>query len=219
MNKDLVLKSKGWQAVTQIGTFNEMFLIVMDNYEEMINIMRFIENLNIPYMQRYMEIYRKLNRAVFNFLSASQALVDHYRKLMKKYENTDFYSAYNEKRSDIFKDEEEIQFIKDFRNYQTHVCLKFAQLVNNKIIFFSNDLLQESDAWAEKSVKFINNKGKTIEIRLIFDKYYLKILKLYKWFHKELYKFHKDEIEETKRIANQIGYNLPQEYYQIKYEE
>lgn len=206
---ETLFKSDGWQAVNRIGTFIEMYAILIGNYNELMRVISKIQNVQEPLVERHQDLTYNLNRYIFNFLASTKALIDNCRKMMSFYKNTDIYEKYQGKINELFLNNPMTAFIQDFRNYQTHFKLEFSELSDDdEIVFLTQGLLQNSEQWNKLSKEYITQCGENIVLKSLCEDYFKLLEVFYMWLVGELKEFHKKDLIERKELAAKYGISI-----------
>lgn len=206
---ETLFKSDGWQAVNRIGTFIEMYAILIGNYNELMRVISKVQNVQEPLVERHQNLTYNLHRYIFNFLASTKALVDNCRKMMSFYKNTDIYEKYQGKINELFLNNPMTAFIQDFRNYQTHFKLEFSELSDNdEIVFWAQGLLQNSEQWNKLSKEYMRQCGENIVLKTLCEDYFKLLEVFYMWLVGELKEFHKQDLIERKELAAKYGISI-----------
>lgn len=206
---ETLFKSDGWQAVNRIGTFIEMYAILIENYRELMRVVLKIQNPQEPLVGRYQDLTYNLNRYIFNFLSSTKALIDNCRKMMSFYKDNDIYEKYQGKINELFLNNPITAFIQDFRNYQTHFKLEFSELSDDdEIVFLTQGLLQNSEQWNKLSKEYMRKCGENIVLKTLCEDYFKLLEVFYMWLVGELKEFHKQDLIERKELAEKYGISI-----------
>ena len=97
-----LFESNGWQAINRIGAFAEMHHILLQNYQDLMNIISKIQNPQLEYSKRVDLMLNNINQYIFNFISAAMALRDNTNEMAKFYDNTNLGNSIKENTQKIF---------------------------------------------------------------------------------------------------------------------
>lgn len=129
-------------------------------------------------------------RLLHNVLTAMSTRVDHQRRFMSKYFADDpmFTGEYLEKITSIFGGSTEAAFLKDLRNYITHLQLpvaqsrqKFGPEVFSITFILPSKALLDWDGWNSSMRKWIAGQGEAVAIVDIVDEYARQVGGFDKW--------------------------------------
>lgn len=186
--------SPGWQAVNRLGALVEMHHIFRQNFIELSNLILRFQNTKIPSRETFLEVHNHLTRYIFNFFAATTGLTDNCRKMMSLYKGTDLWDNYDKKVKDIFNNNPLVSFVKDFRNYQTHLRIQppISYIKANEddteyeIVCFIEDFQKYPNEWKSLSKKYMEQCGKEINLLKICQEYFHIIDVFYFWLYEEL---------------------------------
>lgn len=206
---ETLFKSDGWHAVNRIGTFIEMYAILIENYYELMRVISKIQNSQEPLADRHQNLNYNLHRYIFNFLASTKALTDNCRKMMSFYKNTDIYEKYQGKINELFLNNPMTAFIQKYRDYQTHFKLEFSELSDNdEIVFLTQRLLQNPEQWNMLSKEYMKQCGEKIVIKTLCEDYFKLLEIFHMWLVGELKEFHKQDLIERKELAANCGMSI-----------
>lgn len=206
MNKEKLFQSKGWQVINRIGTLNEMYYILVENYRELMHEILRIQKASQPFIELFDN--KKLNRYIFNFFASTSALTDSCRKAMNFYKNTDLKIKYEIKKELFFKKNQTAFFIKDFRNYLTHFSIEFPLLSKSGEIAFSTQDLLQYKKWRSLSKEFIRQNDCEIVLKPLCEEYFRTLETFYMWLYAELKEYHKEDLKERNQMAKKLGIRI-----------
>ena len=206
-SEEILIQSRGWQAVNRIGTLNEMYYILIENYRELMYEILRIQDSSQPIIELVEN--KKLTRYIFNFLASTSASTDHCRKVMHFYENTDLNNKYKNKINNLFVNNPMIVFIQNLRNYQMHFKLEFLELSNSdQVVFLTQKLLQHPEQWNKLSRDYMQQCGDEIVLKTLCEDYFKLLESFYMWLYSELKEFHKEDLIERKQLAAECGVHI-----------
>lgn len=214
-------KSAAKIARDKLDNLKEIYSIFKGNYKDMI---KSVEKTKITLLSNKISNKRKkclfnnnkAQRCIFNFLSSTKALIDQSRIYIKKYyKDNSFYNEYLNEVKRLFSDPLS-KFVKEFRNYQTHIrvnsfgigvtpisddsrdfCLEFAI---DPVSFYDDE-----NQWSEEAMSFIYDSGRIMLPGEVFSKYYEKVKYLYNWLFRKWKVVHYDDIKEVQRILRKFN--------------
>lgn len=212
ITKETLFNCEGWKATNRLGIIATTHNIVIQNHIILKELLEKIHNNPDTYSQE--EIH--LSQYIFNFLSSTAALIDHSRRIMKFYTDTDIYNDYKYKSDENFAKNPLAQFIKKLRNYNAHYETPFpyptiSKQNNNSldIVLDTQELLKCPEAWDNLSKQYIEQCGNEINILEMCNNYNNLINQFYSWLYNELKSYHKKDLEEKNNIAKQLGLSMP----------
>lgn len=216
VNEKEVLNCKGWKAINDINPLVSILNVFFQNSIELQELLEKIHNnLQISKEVRK-ESFQHLQQRIFNYLSSSSALTDAARRIMKHYKGTPLSKEYNNKTTELFKNNELSHFIRSLRNYQTHYELTFPYQVsslNDKehwdVILISEELLEHKEQWDSQAIQFINNCGKEVNLTEIFAQYTNLINAFYMWLYAKFLEYHQNDFNERDKLIKESNMNLP----------
>lgn len=158
--------------------------------------------------------FSEMLRLLHNYTAASMTLVDHSRRFIKKYSDTDFGKEYDLRRIKV-SDSREHHFLKDLRNYMLHVgtppvgyTIKINQEHNES---FSPNLtpstLLQWTKWSAPARNYINDNLTDLPIIPLINAHGEMIDELYGWIFEQFHKIHGKDIDDVNRL---ISETIPQ---------
>ena len=135
---------------------------------------------------------KDLKRKLYNFLALNSTIIDHTRRLAKKYPQVK--SVISERIKEEFEESPLSNFVKDLRNYFSHYSLplimgnvkpKDGGLVVTQPIFFKEELLKWS-GWNKYSKSFILNSESDLIVKNIITEHYSRMVELYAYLRQAL---------------------------------
>lgn len=216
VDEKILYQSSGWKSIGCIGRFAEMHHIFNQNSQILLNAISIVQDVNRPDKIKSKIFIDDLNTYVFNFISSAAALRDNARKLLKKYDDTDFGNLLNNYIKTNLSNCLEGSFIFKYRNIHTHsnlVSLYFTD--DDKVVWITEELLKISDEWNTKFKKYMQDSGQYIYLDNLFKTYISQINSFYGWLYNELIKYHNKDILQTIDIAEKLRIRLPNIYYKV----
>lgn len=214
LNQDDLFNCVGWQATNRIGLLTEMFHVFKTNYDELQALFAKIHNDIQVSKETYKEAWNHLPQRIFNYLSASAALIEQTRRMMQFYVGQAIYTEYKQKIFDVFESNKCAKFVKKLRNYQTHFQIEYPypvrSLDDNKswdIVLISDELLKHPDEWDKPSKEFIQACGNEINLNKVFAEYTKLVYSLYTWLFDQLVRCHEKDFVEKKYLEKQLNMN------------
>lgn len=155
----------------------------------------------------------EIARLLYNYVTSAATLADHCRYVMKNYENTEFYSEYEEKISD-FKNMPETVFLKDLRNYFAHHKIPSIGLsighakqtlddFRHEALIYTSDLF-DGDKWSARSIRYINDHFPYVYIAGLIKIHLAALADLYSWIFSNFMRLHGEEYAVSLKVKERI---------------
>lgn len=207
----------GWRAINRIAPLVNIHNVFFQNWLELQQLLKEIYD-NIENSQDIQErAFYNLQQKIFNYLAASSVLTDMASKLMSHYKETTFLNEYNQKITELFKNNNLSAFIRNLRNYQTHYELTFPypvrSLENGKhwdVVLISAELLEHKKEWNTQAKQFIKSCGEEINLTKIFTEYANIINAFYLWVYTKFSEYHKNDLKEREQLIKAAGMYPPE---------
>lgn len=158
------------------------------------------------------EFYDALDQRLHNMLASAVSLVDHSRRLMSRYEGTDFKAEF-ERRNQAVASSVTTGFLRDLRNYLLHYGM--PAFVHNVAftgpaapepaapvseIWISRASLLRWDGWKAPARKFLEEAGEHVHLRAAATAYATATADLYQWTLGRFADLHGQDIDEANRL-------------------
>jgi hypothetical protein len=168
-----------------------------------------IQNVRAPVVAD--EFYSQLDQRLQNMLSAAIALVDHTRRILSKYSETEFSIEFS-RRNEIIRHLPCSKFLRDLRNYLlhygmvpfTHTVTIGSEVVDSYVLLDSKNLLKWK-GWNATMRDHILASGDSLRLRLEIDEYHQQMKDLYDWLLDEFWTSHESDIDAANGIVAQIN--------------
>lgn len=215
-------KSKGFHEYQRIEAVRETFTIYSRNFEEF---NRFLERISLPeigldIVQQGHEtnrevVFLEIERLLFNYLAASNALIGQYQKYIKHCDNEDFVNEY-EKRKELIAKDGLCCFFKEYRNYVEHNSMPhlssqytFHHKDGDRFVWYiSKDELLNKGEWKSIAREWLSTQPSFISILEIVNGHFTVFCSFFEWFYEAVYGIYKIDIEETRRLIKKANYFL-----------
>lgn len=158
--------------------------------------------------QRY---YDELFRCLHNYVAILATLIDHARKLMRRYEGTDYYSQYDSRR-DTFARLPIASFLRDLRNYLLHygmvplsIAFSFHRTAPNaafRVTLDSQELL-EWNRWKKDSKSYLEAHNEIVLLDCVAE-YTEQVVQLYEWAFSQYDILHADDLADVRRLQTEL---------------
>lgn len=166
-----------------------------------------VQNVRPPTIKvQYLD---ELSRLIHNYAASSFSLVDHTRRLVRKYKGTDFEKEFTKRKKSVAGLEEHL-FIQDFRNYVIHYDMPplnyDVTLSTTGRDGFSLKLdtptLLKWDGWTPKSKAFIKKQGKSLVLKDVVEKHGKAVDELNVWLLTQFTALHGKDVAERNELMH-----------------
>ncbi len=151
---------------------------------------------------KFTRTLNEITRLLLNLLASAKSLVSITRNSVPVwYQNTDFAEEYKVKKDALAQDVE-CRFIEDLRNYSQHYQLPFArgtmqfnsesEIVGKFVL--SKVMLQTWKGWAKGKAYLLTSED-DIDLEVLIDSYYNKILDFHKWIFNRIQEINYNELK------------------------
>jgi len=186
-------------------------LLVVAETNEQIAV-ELIQNMHAPTVRD--EYTAQLDQKLHNMIAASVSLVDHTRRLLKCYSDTEF-SADFEARNDVVRHAPVAAFLRRLRNYLLHYGMapfSYSLRVHDgagmdsRVTLNSAALLEYSD-WGSARA-YIVASGQEIHLSVAVDQYSAAMRDLYNWVFAQFEGLHGDHTDAANELVRQINLTM-----------
>ena len=175
-----------------------------------------IQNVREPVVRK--EFMAALDQRLFNLISASIALVDYTRVVVKNYQGSTFARDFNRRNDELAKAPRTV-FLRRFRNYLVHVGsapfemhAKFGTGEDDTIEFdlslSSEALLRQFDEWTAPARTYIQSCGTSVPLLETITAYLDAMDGLYKWTSEQFEVLHSSEIDGANDLTRRINLTM-----------
>lgn len=186
-------------------------LTLLDDAENNIDIgVELIQNVRSSHFR---ENYgAMLDQRMHNMLASAVTLVDHTRRWLSNYVDTEFERSFNE-RSDAIKESPVAAFLRRLRNYLLHYGMApfeyqlsiAANKAERSYILLSSTELLKWDDWNAAARSYIEDSGESIQLSVPVKTYHSQMEALYRWVSEQFNIMHTKEIADANRIVDEIN--------------
>ncbi len=146
-------------------------------------------------------------RLLHNYIASSASLIDHSRRFIEKYPDSDFSKNYQIRRTAIASSPEHC-FLKDLRNYIVHFDIPPIgyQVSFNGDSFeprLTSKRLLRRRKWSSTSKSYIETSGEYVNIIPLVNDHSRCIDDLYSWIFEQFQKIHGDDIAEVNKLIRE----------------
>ena len=202
-----IVKSKGFIIYYKLVDLQRSLDIFKNNYNELNMVFEISQHPIVSMqiaslsLQEITYIYQKYT----NFIMSTSMLIEHTRVFMSFYKpiNERVYNQYNLDKDRLFAKNDMCCFIKELRNFTTHVgypeieCL--VPLKSNLVTYYLKITLEQYD-WNTSSKKFILDNKQKISLNKLSKEYYDLVNNFYCNLLKKISDIHTVDFEETNRL-------------------
>jgi hypothetical protein len=215
-----ILDHPGYLAFVEWEALNQTYMVVQSpNHDELAEMLNKASNdvetafslaPAAPEAERFAYL-DQTQRLLFNYLASSSTLVDHSRRLMKRYEGTPLFDYYTSQRQELSESIEAL-FLKELRNFTLHRSLPpmlyrmsfdgQAQTMEGEIGLSTGTLLLGD--WDRAAVKtFIEECHEAhmqVDLRPLVSRHNQLVRALYGWLFPQFQLLHGQEMQEVNRL-------------------
>ena len=130
---------------------------------------------------------------------AAMALVDHSRAFAKKYP----IAYYNDKVTECFSNNSLHAFVKQFRNFITHVhitksnwLIKYDEHGRSVFFLLSQDDLNKWGKWNKTAKSYIASNPDGVNVEQLYEEYSKQVKLFHDWLRSQMWKKHSDDLHE-----------------------
>lgn len=160
------------------------------------------------------EFTARLDQRLHNAISSAITLVDHSRRVVDKYEGTEFYRGFHSRNGRV-KDDPRAKFIRRLRNYLLHYGnLPYIHNVTLPVrsekefsssVQLSTSVLLSWGGWCAGSRSFLQDAGETVDLGEIVRWYQQKTVDLYEWMLSQFNSLHASDIESANALIDKYN--------------
>lgn len=155
----------------------------------------------------WQEFRAQVDQRLHNVLAGATSLVDHTRKRLEPYRDTDFHAEWT-RRNDAVKDSPVASFIRRFRNVALHVHnppyskhVSWTAAVTKFEICMPTKILKAMcDDWPAAARAYIDSCGDRVHLRSAVQEYAGMMEQLYDWTFNQYGHLHGPELAEAQRL-------------------
>jgi hypothetical protein len=210
-----ITESVAYQARSRLEALTLAYRIFDANYHELRNFLTHLEKPEVlltwaswdKRQERDMVIL-EITRRLHNFLASVKTLIDHTRKLIKKwYSQSTFFGDYTSEVKGRFDDNLMTKFVEELRNYTLHYHLPLSYLqfevnrdpISNELVGHSAIVLKKSQLSPDynwnKGQKYLATINENIILIELIDDYFKTILSFHSWMHKRLHEIYAEDLK------------------------
>jgi len=163
---------------------------------------------------------QELQRRLHNYVAATKTLVDHTRRLLALYPDTNLAVEY-EPRKNTIATAPVTAFFNDLRNYVLHHRLPFPghqlsmtgpaaaeQSFESKVLLSTSGLL-EWDNWSATSRSFLEAQKGDVDLLLAMNEHRALVEQLYNWLLRQFPVLHGDDLDDVNRLIRDYNARRP----------
>lgn len=155
-------------------------------------------------LERYL---LEITRHIHNFVSASMTLVDHSRRVMREYyESDDFLAEYEDRIGREVGANGLTQFIQGLRNFTLHrsippiAAVLDLNAISHKLVL-DRDALLLWDGWKAVAKQYLADAIGDVDLATVVDGYMEVIRSLHDWRYKRQCEIHRNIFEDYNRLS------------------
>ncbi|MFC3495446.1 hypothetical protein [Glycomyces rhizosphaerae] len=160
------------------------------------------------------EFYGRLDQRLQNMISSAVALVEHTKRLLGKYPDTEFAAEFARRNEKIWNLSSS-KFLRNLRNYLLHYGMVpfdhtvtiSSSVIDSKVLLNCQALLGW-DNWTAPVRKFIESSGDSIRLRTVIEEYSKQMQDLYGWMFTEYRRIHAADIAAANEIVARFNLAL-----------
>jgi hypothetical protein len=212
----LILRAwKGLQRMLQVHDANGMDLqsILVRLREDPELAVEMFQNTRPPVIREQVEA--AIDQRLHNYVASAVSLVDHSRRLLRRYEGTRLWAEYGRRRGAISAGGASL-LIRGLRNYALHRELPFvggtvtlsAESGASATMLLNSESLLEWDKWEAAARRFIENSGDTIDLHALVVEHTQLVDDLYRWLLAQADRLHRFEVELYNDLREEYNWTL-----------
>ncbi|MEV0811442.1 hypothetical protein [Micromonospora sp. NPDC050200] len=161
------------------------------------------------------EFFFHLIRHNHNYVAAVGSLIDHTRKFMRDYEDSEFAREYETRKDQLIR-EGCANFLKDLRNYMLHKGIPpftfnlrventpLGQISRSRVLLNTAQLLGWPK-WSSGSKGFLGQADSGIDLRETVDAYAELVRDLYRWLFEQYEVLHGSDVRSYNQLVTEIN--------------
>jgi hypothetical protein len=162
------------------------------------------------------DVYATLDQRLHNYVASAGSLVDHTRRVVKKYPGTHFAAEYETRRRAVAT-EPVVGFIRDLRNYAVHRALPF---LGHKVSFSGggSDITAEVllgtpqllawDGWKAPAKDYLHRAGDSVDLRAAVQAHAAAVEGLNRWILAQFQGLHRTDVHALNGMRAEFNWYL-----------
>jgi len=153
----------------------------------------------------------ELQRRLHNYVAGAKTLVDHTRRLLKMYPDTNLAAEYEPRKHEVAT-APATAFFNDLRNYVLHHRLPFpghqlkmtgpaaaVQSFESNVLLSTSGLL-EWDKWSATARTFLETQTDDVDLLQTMNEHQALVEQLYAWLLRQFPALHGDDLDDANRL-------------------
>jgi len=211
--------SKGIKVYRQTANLTRSYQIMCMNFDDLAKLLAWfsvptnaIPVFNVDHPERMNNFWLLASRHLHNYLASVQTLIDHMRRFIGKETHVEFKKQYELRLKDLTKSPLS-SLIPDLRSYFLHNdippigCVLSAKKGGDTETYISLDCaeLLKWDRWKPSSRDYLTKAGSSLKILDVLRQYQSMTSDFFTWFHTELLRTYKAELDELSELNKRLG--------------